>query len=113
MPIAFQPNAFQNPVTGDHEGFQVGQTFQSDVTRLSIDQSTQLVCDMWELELKSSDFYRARAQADGVNLRTGLLTPSGSSLVQQITDGKVLEWDLNITPNRITGQMRRSRAFVP
>jgi hypothetical protein len=108
MTVAFQPNAFQNPQNYDHFGFQVDFVDSEQmVDRISTDGSIQLLCDQWELGITSSDVWRARARANGVNIRVGLLDDLGDrQLVDHISAGKIDEWDLDVTPFGIRGQIR-------
>lgn len=109
MTTAFQPSAFQNTETGDHFGFQV-EIVPSDRTAigaLTVDQTVQMTADQWELVLNSSDPWRARSRAGGVDLSTGLINALGDEdLVKHIEAGKVDEWELTFTADQLLGGMR-------
>jgi hypothetical protein len=106
MATAFQPNAFQNPTIYDHLGFQVDAD-ASPVRALSVDQSTQLTADQWTLELNNTDAWRARSDAQHVDISTGLINHLDQpELVKHIKDGVVDEWELVFGPAQTVARMR-------
>jgi len=117
MATAFQLNAFQNPETYDHFGFQVSVTPivgpDGIASAFTIDQSVQMASDQWELALTSSEQWRARSRTNSVDLSTGLINALGDpDLVKHVKEGKTDEWELEFLPDKLIGRMRGRDAMA-
>jgi hypothetical protein len=77
------------------------------VTAFNIDQSTQHVCDQFEISVADSEPFRTQARGDLIQLRQGLLDAGGDpSLMQHITEGIIDEFELHVDPDKVTGVVR-------
>lgn len=110
MATAFQQSAFQNPVVGLHQGFQVDQAAIQEANpfgSLSVDQTVQFLTDQFEITYLSAKTFLARSKVDSTEVFIGLIDATGQpNLVKHITAGIVDEYEIHLTHQQLTGTMR-------
>src|SRR6266849_4298013 len=115
MTQAFQISGFQNPIVGDHLGFQITLTPEAKgiAAAITIDQTIHHTADQWELAMNNEEPFFERSKAGTVDLSIGLIDALGNSqLVKHVKEGRIDEWELEFSPNQTIGRLRGRDAMA-